>query len=158
MTQLPFSSLDVSKEGQKEIAKLDKLAEETGKIIYELSSVFPFDIFQDKIIIDENKVTVVRRDFLYKRITPIDYSDILTVRVSRSILFAALNFEIKRSRFGSIFINYLNPRKATLAKDYIIGILTAKKANIDFSKLTTYAIKKKLKEIGSGVDEATTLF
>ncbi len=142
----------------KEVDKLGKLIDKTNSVIYETSSVFPFQLFPDRIIIDENKVTIVRKDLFFKRVFPIMYEDIITVRVNRSFLFASMEFEVKRISKKPRPIEYLKPKDATMAKKYIMGLVEAKKANIDLSKLTTQQIKEKLEEIGKARDEAETLF
>ena len=142
----------------KEVDKLNNLIEKTNNIIFELSSSFPFQLFPDKLVIDENKITIVRREFLFKRVFPIMYEDLLTVRINRSILFATLELEVKRMIKKPRPIEYLSPKQATLAKKYIMGIIEAKKANIDFSKLTAGQIRERLEEIGKADDEADSLF
>jgi hypothetical protein len=148
----------VSNEAIKESRKLDDLVQETSEVIYEIQSIFPFQLFPDRIIIDHNKITIIRKDLFFKRVFPIDYSDILTVKVDRSLVFASIVFEVKRLDQNPRPITFLSPREATIAKKYITGILTAKKAGVDLSKLGSIETKKRLKKIGTGEDEAETLF
>lgn len=150
---------------QKEVAevinefdKLGKLIDKTNSVIYEISSTFPFQLFPDKLIIDENKVTIVRKELFFKRVFPIMYEDLITVKVNRSFIFAAMEFEIKRISKRPRPVSFLNPREATLAKKYIMGLIEAKNAKIDLSKLSTPQIREKLEEIGKAGDEAETLF
>src|SRR5258706_2133265 len=142
----------------KEVDKLGKIIDRTNNVIYELCSVFPFQLFPDKIIIDENKVTIVRKEFLFKRIFPIMYEDLLTIRVNRGLFFAAMEFEVKRLAKKPRPISFLSPKRATVAKQYIMGLVEAKKANIDFSKLTAGQIKQRLEEIGKASEEVESLF
>ncbi len=114
-------------EARKEFKKLEKLVEKTNNVIYEISSTFPFQLFPDRIIIDENKVTLARKELFFKRTFPIMYDDIITVKVDRGILFAAIEFEIKRLEKSPRPINYLNPKEASTAKKYIMGLVEAKK-------------------------------
>lgn len=145
-------------EAKKELKKLEELVEKTKDIIYETSSVFPFRLFPDTVVVDENKVTLTRRDLFFKRTFPIMYEDIITVKVDRGILFAAMEFEIKRLDKKPRPITYLNPKEASTAKKYIMGLVEAKKAGINLSKLDTAQIRQKLEEIGTAQDEAETLF
>ena len=143
-----------------EEAKLKKLARESSHIIYETSSVFPFQLFPDRIIIDENKVTVSRREIFFKRVFSIMYSDILTVRVNRGIIFAAIEFEVKRLGYQIRPVTYLWPKEASRAKKFIMGLCEAKREGVDMSKLTVDQIKGRLEEIGESQpqDEAESLF
>ncbi len=142
----------------RQVDKLNRIVSESGHIIYELSSVFPFQLFPDRVIIDESKVTIARKDLFFKRVYSIMFDDILTVRVNRGILFAAIEFKVKRFGHEIRPITYLLPKEATLAKKYILGLIEAKKANIDMSKLTVYQIREKLEEIGKTEEEAENLF
>ena len=142
----------------KEFDELGKLIDKTNTAIYEISSVFPFRLFPDKIIIDGNKVTVVRKSLFFKRVFPIMYEDLITVKLNRSFLFAAIEFEIKRISKKPRPISYLRPKEATLAKKYIMGLVEAKSAKIDLSKLSTQQIREKLEEIGKADEEVETLF
>ena len=142
-----------------EEAKLRKLARESSHIIYETSSVFPFQLFPDKLVIDENKLTVVRKEIFFKRVYSIMYADILTVSVNRGILFAAMDFNVKRSA-NPRPITFLKPSEASLAKKYIMGLCEAKKENVDLSRLNVEQIKARLEEIGESQpqDETESLF
>lgn len=159
-SQTVYASSDATAKDEAvvESKKLDGLVHETDKVVYELRSVFPFQLFPDRVIIDENKITIIRKELFFKRVFPIDYDDIITVKVDRSLIFASLSFEVKRLSKNPRPINYLWPHEASIAKKYITGILTAKKAGVDFSKLNTVLVKKRLKKIGSGSEEAETLF
>jgi hypothetical protein len=143
-----------------EEAKLKKLAKKSNHIIYEVSSVFPFQLFPDKLVIDENKITIVRKEIFFKRIYSVMFADILTVRVNRGILFAAIEFDVKRMDYHLRPLTYLKPKEASLAKKYIMGLCEAKRENIDLSKLTVEQIRGRLEEIGESQpqDEAESLF
>lgn len=132
----------------KEVDKLNKIVSESNHVIYELSSFFPFQIFPDKIIIDENKVTFARKELFFKRVYSIMYEDILTVRVNHGIIFSAIEFKVKRFGKNIRPITHLSHAEASLAKKYIVGLIEAKKAKIDMSKLTVDQIRAKLEEIG----------
>lgn len=143
---------------KEEIKKLDKLADEAGEVIYELSSVFPFQLFPDKLIIDKNKVTIVRKELFFKRTFPMLIRDIRTVKVTRGILFASIEFEIRGYETNPRPTNYLLPHEATKAKQYILGLMSASRERVDLSKVPTKEAKRKLKKIGSAEEETETLF
>ncbi len=149
---------DPQSEANEVAEKLGELVSKTNNIIYEISSVFPFQLFPDRIIVDENKVTIARKDLFFKRVFPLMYEDILTVRVNRGLIFAAMEFEIKRARLNPRPITYLWPKEAANAKKYIMGIIEAKKQKIDVSKLTAGQIRETLEEIGQAEEEAENLF
>jgi hypothetical protein len=142
----------------QEILKLEELVKETETVIYQLSSVFPFQLFPDKIIIDKSKVTIVRKEIFFKRVFPILIENIKTVKVSRGLLFAAMEFEITGYEENPRPVTFFWPGEATKAKQYIFGLIQAKKGGVDLAKLTTVQIKKRLEEIGKAEEEVESLF
>jgi hypothetical protein len=145
-------------EAKEEVKKLNKLVIETNRVIYELTQVFPFRLFPDKIIIDENKLTIIRRGLFYKRVTPIPYDRLVTVRVNRSFYFATIDFEVFRFAEDPPPINYLSPKEANAAKSYIMALIQVTQQGIDLSKVPIEETKTKLLQIGSPENEAAHLF
>ena len=148
----------IANEAKKETAKLEKLADRAGSVIYELSSVFPFQLFPDKIIIDENKITIVRKEIFFKRIIPIMHRDILSIKVNRGILFAAMEFEVRRFHPNPRPISYLRPAEAAQAQKYIMGLVEARRAKVDLTKVPIHKEREQLEEAGMGQDDSETLF
>ena len=142
---------------KKELQKLDKLVTESNRIIYEVESAFPFQLFPDRLIIDENKITLIRKHLLFKRVYPIPYDNIATVRVNRTILFASLEFEVTRFTDPPSTLTHLNPSKAAKAKRYITGIMQAKKEDIDLTKLGLNDLRTRLEKIGGSANETIKL-
>lgn len=141
-----------------ESAKLDKLVTEASRVIFEVTSTFPFQIFPDRLVIDESKVTIIRRSLFHKREFPIPYDNLSTVKISRNLFFASIEIEVIRFQQSPSLINYLEPGKAAKAKRLISGILQAKKEGIDLSKLTLDEARIKLEKIGTSKDELNTLY
>lgn len=131
-----------------EYKKLSDLTRETEEVLYEVSAVFPFQLFPDKIIIDKSRITIVRNGLFYKRIIPIPLRDTLTVKMTRGILFAAIDFEIKGYETNPSSVTHLWGGDAFTALIYMLGIIQAYKNKIDLSKIPTDKIMYKLEEIG----------
>ena len=142
---------------KKELQKLDKLVDESNRIIYEVESAFPFQFFPDRLIIDENKITLIRKHLLFKRVYPIPYDNIATVRVNRTIFFASLEFEVTRFTDPPNTLTHLIPSKAAKAKRYITGIMQAKKEGVDLTKLTMEDLRIRLEKIGGSANETIKL-
>jgi hypothetical protein len=131
------------------IKELDKLVKTAGRVIYQTQSIFPFQLFPDKIIIDENKITVIRQSFLIKREYPIGYDKLVTVKTNRVGGLSSLEFEVERFAQDPRPITHLKPNDADTAKKYIIGLMQVAESGIDLSALNLDEIKKRLEEIGS---------
>lgn len=148
-TKILFSGKDrIQKESLKEIGKLNSLAQGSDTVVYKFSSVFPFQLFPDKVIIDLNKITIVRHNFLYKRTIPILFEDILLFKVTKDLFFASVNLEIRGYEQNPRSITFLKPHQATLAETYVLGIIRAKNEKIDLSQIPIQLLRIKLKEIG----------
>lgn len=145
-------------EKQKVRDKLNRLVKGTQRVIYEVKATFPFQLFPDRLIIDENKVTIVRKNLFFKRVFPITYDNLVTVKVNRNIIFASIEFEVVRFAEPPTTMTYLKPAEADKAKRYITGLLEATKEGIDLTKLDINEVRRKLEQIGSPEDEATRLF
>ena len=133
----------------KEIEKLDVLVEESNKILYEVSSVFPFQLFPDKIIVDSNKVTIIHKWLFSKYTFPILIEDLQTVKLSRGLIFASLSFEIRRFEENPGPVSHLWPEKAAKAEKIILGLLSAKRGGLNVTKIPSKEFKKKIEKIGT---------
>jgi uncharacterized protein YfeS len=69
-----------------------------------------------------------------------------------------MEFEIKRYEQNPRPVVYLIPSEAALAQKYIMGLIQAKRENVDMSKMTREQIMDRIEQIGGGRDEAETLF
>lgn len=66
--------------------KLDNLVLKSRKALFEISAVFPFDFFPDKIKIDENKVDLIYCKFFFnKHMSSFLIEDIHTVTLSTGV-------------------------------------------------------------------------
>lgn len=52
-------------ENDRQLKKLNNLINNSHRILYEAASVFPFDFFPDRIVIDENKINIIHGVFFY---------------------------------------------------------------------------------------------
>ncbi len=152
--KLPRSTPEI----KAEIDKLEKLTQETESVIYEVSAVFPFQLFPDKLIVDKNKITVVRKDLLMKRIYPVLIEDVITVKVQRGPIFASIDLEVRGFEINPTPLNFVWPEHASKAEKYIMGLIKAKREGIDLTKLTVAQIKKRLAQIGGTTEEVKNLF
>lgn len=135
------SEKDVPRDG------LTLLAERANKIIFEAKSVFPFELFPDKITICLNRVTVSYKKPFYFDERPLPIEFINTAHVTRGAFFASLSMET----FGvekPAPISHLRIDDAREARRYILALVECKKNNIDFSTYDLPEIKRKLQSIG----------
>ncbi|MBI3980613.1 hypothetical protein HY345_01305 [Candidatus Microgenomates bacterium] len=135
-------------EKTEEEEKLVNLAQESDDIVCEISSVFPFQLFPDQVVVDKNKVIVIRNEFMYKRTFPILTEDIQTVRVTRGAIFASLEFEVVGYKKNPRPVTHLRPDDALKAEEYILGLVKAGRKKVDLSTLPSREIRKELEVVG----------
>jgi hypothetical protein len=151
----PYKS---SKSKNITIKRLDKLAKESSEILYEISSVFPFQIFPDKVTIDTNKVTIVHKGLFFKNIFPILIGDIRTVKITRGLIFASLSFEVLGYEENPGTITHLWPETASKAEKIILGLLSTKREGLNISKIPKKELEKKVEKIGESTEKPEKLF
>lgn len=154
---------DPSKKARRELKemvtereKLQDLASQPT-IIFETQSVFPLQLFPDRLIIESDTITIVHRTLTSKGVFPILLDNLNSVSVNRDLLFAALTFELTGYENNPGGITHLWPGDAAKAKRYIMGLLNAKKQGVDVSKIPVEEIKENLEEIGKSTGEIETL-
>lgn len=129
----------IKEEAKQEILmkeRFDSMVKTAARELYRISTVFPFDMFPDEVIIDVDKVSIITGVFFFsKRIHSVFIQDITDVFVDSSFLFATL--EIVDSGFveNSIKIKPLGRNEAIRARKIIQGLIVAKKQQIDLTKL-----------------------
>jgi len=127
--------------------KLSLLAERANKIIFEAKSVFPFELYPDKITICLNRVTIAYKKPFYLDERPLPIEFINVAHVTRGMFFASLSIET----FGvekPAPISHLRIDEARQARRYILALIECKKNNVDFAEYSLEEIRKKLLSIG----------
>lgn len=131
----------------KEEDKLSALARLSNTVLFEAKSVYPFEIYPDKITICINRITVTYNTPFVKDERPIPIEFINTAHVTRGFFFSTLSIET----FGVEKpnpIEHLKQNEARTARRYILALVECKKNQIDFRGYEIGEIKKKLLEIG----------
>jgi len=127
--------------------KLDLLVEKSRKVVFEVKTFFPFDLFPDEITICLNRVTITYRGFFGKSEYPIPLENINGARIYRSIFLASLSLETFGYEKPPV-VDRLRINEARLARRYILGLVECKKNGVDLSTYPIEKIRDKLKEIG----------
>jgi len=131
--------------------KINKLVSMTENKLFQLSTVFPFKLFRDDIIIEQKQIIIVKRNFFYSsQQYPIAIKDILAPVVEAGFLFAKLKLELGPGGFqqNPPSVSYLKKADARRARRIIMGLILCDKEDIDLTGMPREDILKKVDEIG----------
>lgn len=145
-----LKKVHVSKD--KNVRKLDDLSSATGNRLYKLSSVFPFDLFPDDIVIEQKQVVIVQRNFFYSSEQfQISIKDILAPVIESNFFFSKLKLELGAGGFkqNPPSISHLKKEEARKARRIIMGLVVANKENIELSGMDHNEMLRKIEKVGS---------
>jgi hypothetical protein len=147
---------DLIKEEEKSRQKLDDLIQRSEKVLLKISTVFPFDLFPNDIIVDENKVNIIKREFFWsEQIHSIMIREINDVIVESNPFFATLIILDEGYREQEIRVNYLWKSEAMKARRIIQGLMVSLKGlsspmlgSIENNHLSNQELVEKLETLG----------
>lgn len=129
--------------------KMRDLARKSSQILYQLSTVFPFDFFPDTITINANKIDIVTSEFFFSHhTTSIPIKDIANVEMETTPFFATIQIINIRAPMRPISINYLRQHEAIKAKSIIDGLLVATEQGADISSIEPKKFLPHLERLG----------
>jgi hypothetical protein len=148
-------------EGRDEYAKVQVIKSETDKqivnnlvkkanrCIISISSKFPWDIFPNKIVVEESRVTFVFNQFLSSQSHSVDVKDISNVFIESTFLLSSLQIVSRTFIQNDIKIDFLDTKEALKVKRIIEGLRTFITNNIDTSNYEIDELINKLEELHS---------
>lgn len=136
----------------EEEEKLDHLLQQSNRILFQCRTVFPFDFFPDRLIVDETKVNVILKEFFAtENVHGILIENIKDIQIQTSIFFASLTI-IPDIYFGEpVELKYLHKRDAYEVRKIIQGIIVCQREGIDLSKLDARQVKDKVRKVGTAI-------
>ncbi len=142
-----FSSDKKLVDSSPKIDKLSILADLSHQVLFEAKSVYPYELWPDKITICLNRITITyKKPFsVDERPIPIEYLN--TAHVTRGMFFASLSIET----FGVEKPNpiyHLKIDEARTARRYILGLIECKKNGVNFGEYEIEEIKERLQDLG----------
>ncbi|PIZ65085.1 hypothetical protein CO051_05735 [Candidatus Roizmanbacteria bacterium CG_4_9_14_0_2_um_filter_39_13] len=115
----------------------------------DIKTVFPFDFFQDEVIVDTTKVSIHIHYFFYsKEVRSVQFKDIFSVIVQQGVFFASLELVDKFFSEQPIIVRHLWKKDAIKARRIIQGMIIAQKQSIDIRTIPVKELVSKLETIG----------
>ena len=135
------------------ISKIQKLIE-TDNVLLTISTVFPFTLFPDKLIITESKINLISQIFFFsKQVRSVLIKDIATVQAETSLLFGKLSIIDKNSKAPPTILTFLKNKDALEARRIIQGLILISRENVELTHLQSKNLTKTVSNLGSTRDE-----
>lgn len=138
---------------------LDDLRHASDRTLFTAKTVFPFTFFPDTIIVDYQKISIIKKKFfLTEQVDSINHGDLLHIEVESGPLFSTLKITTKYFSDKPISIQYLNKKHAVRVRDILHGVISARQEEIHISDVDDKRLVSKLEQIGKvDVDGAPNL-
>jgi hypothetical protein len=128
---------------ESEAEKFDAVVYGSSNVLFKTKAVFPFDFFPDQVIIDPNKVNLIRKSFfLTEKLHSIPIKNITDVYVQTAPIFASLHIMDNSVANNVIIVKYLWKKDAERVRRVIQGLMDAAKHEVDIHKLTNGTISR----------------
>ena len=125
--------------------KLEHLIEKSNHVLFTAHAMFPFQLIPDRIVIDQTKVTIEQRNILKNEyVHTILLQDITNAEVTYTLSVATLVIVTQ----DSFMMPFLRKNDAIRAKQIIVGLLIARKEQLNLEDIASEHLADKLAEIG----------
>jgi hypothetical protein len=152
----PMSNLEVSNVASNHQNSADKhadlkaLVRQSHEVMVSATTVFPFKLFPDTIVLDRTKITITRRDFfMSSKVMSIRIEDILNVSTSVGPFFGSINIASRvLSSEDHFSISHFWRHDAVHLKHMIQGFVIAQHNGIETKHLSREHLIETLAELG----------
>lgn len=130
--------------------ELKRVIRRSNDVLASATTVFPFDLFPDSVVVDRTKVTITKRNFFWsEQVMSIRIEDVLNVSVASGPFFGALTIASRVMSTEDHFTTRFFWRKdAAHLKHIIQGYVIARHNRIDTKHLSRDNLIKTLEELG----------
>lgn len=129
-----------------------KLSEAIGHskdTIFKATTVFPFNLFPDTVVVDREKVTIVNRSFFrVAEVVSLRINDVLNVMADVGPFFGAVKIQTRFFGTDGYSITFLRRRDALKLKRILQGYVIANQKGLDCDGFTAEELAMLLDEIG----------
>ncbi len=152
-TSTPLSDLKPKSKqtnSDQSTASLKKIVKQSHEILGQATTIFPFTLFPDSVIVDRTKVTIIKRNFFWSEdVVSIRIEDVLNATSGVDPIFGSLNVSSRVMNSTDHYqIKFLWKSDATHLKHLIQGYVIAQHNDIDVSHLKRDELIKTLCELG----------
>ncbi len=133
---------------------LGELSHEASMVLYSISSIFPLDLFPDRIVIRLNHIDIIHGIFFWSGTTDrLQIIDIRDVSVQYNPFFASL--VLTPAGQPTVHrVKYLWRGQAVRAKRILLGLIECHRQQVDLSGYSRYELLAHVEKIGRAQEGA----
>lgn len=128
---------------------IQDLVNKSNRILLKISSVFPFQLFPSTIVVEENRITIIRRQLYSSQVHSVDIKNITNVFLFTGLFFAQLTVVSNTFIRNQIMVPKLHKNEAILMRRLIEGLRLFTSKNIDTSEYEIPELIEKLKQLST---------
>lgn len=149
-TEVEKETIIAGKQQRLEDTTVAGLVKKSNRILASITSIFPFDFFPNTINIEEDRITIIKRNFFFSsQVHSLDIEDISNIFVNIAPFFAQLVIVSQTFAVNEVRIKYLRKKEAVLVRRIIEGLRIFKNNKIDTSTYTKKELIAKLEELST---------
>lgn len=129
---------------------VEDLVKQSNRILVSISSHrFPIDLFPDTLNVEERRITIITRRFLYSEVHSVDIKDISNIFVNMMPFYAQLDIVSKTFEDNEIWLNSLRKKDAIYARRIIEGLRVFVHKGINTAEYTKEELLSVLEELST---------
>lgn len=134
---------------EKNRQAVEDMVRNSNRVLLQVSTVFPLDFFPSIIIVEETRITIIKRQLFSSQTHSVDLKNISNVSVDSGILFAQITIVSDTFIENQIAINKLWKKDAVLLRRIIEGMRMFVSHNIDTTEYSVSELLSKLKKLST---------
>ena len=134
---------------EKDRITVEDMVSNSNRILFRISSVFPWDLFPSIIIAEETRITIIHRQLFSSQVHSVDIKSISNIFIDTDILFAQLTITSNTFAENQITIKRLWKKDAIFMRRIIEGLRMFVNKDIDTTSYTVKDLIKKLEELST---------
>lgn len=139
---------------QKASEELTKVVNDSHEVLARATTVFPFTLFPDTVVLDRTKLTIIHRDFFkVGEVISFRIEDILHITADVGPVFGSIQIVTRFYDQSKPYkVNYMWRHEALRFKRVTQGYIIAIQKQIDCSALSNAELASLLNQLGRGAD------
>lgn len=144
---IPLQPLADTKDAQK----LQAVVRESHTILAKAHSVFPMQLFPDRLNIDRHKFTIVHRQFFgIEQTVSVPIENIKNIEADFGPFFGSITVTSDLFINNTQTVNFLWRKDAKMIQKLVQGAVVAQREQIDLNKIDVKQLRNLLIDLGSG--------